>query len=1407
MAQAFSRFQPAGKQGVIPNSKDSLGLKVPKRIAVFVGCVRLMFCCRLVWRCRYYMQHSRKVWSLLLTALVIGTGNIHAAGGLERSFLHPPDSARPWVYWIWMNGNVTSNGITADLEAMQRVGIGGVLMMDVDQGTPPGAVRFGSQQWRDLFKHVCAEAHRLGLQINMNNDPGWCGSGGPWVTPELSMQEVTWSETNIKGPGLLRQLLPEPPSNEGFYRDIAVLAFPTLQGDDVNMRDFSPRFTISGQSGEHNEAGLLGPSASKPLLLPQPAPEKPSWLQVEFAEPFTARQMVLRMDLKAFEVCHGILEASEDGSRFATIREFDAESLTLRAGFAPVTARYFRLLFQRRNPELKQLSITALELSPRFRIEHIEPKAFFVRKHEFPGPNEFPLKGSYPQIPESLSIARGSMVNLSSSMGVDGQLDWQVPPGKWTVVRFGHTSNGKDNHPAPQGGHGLECDKLRKDGVQTVFNGLIKNLLVDNKRYVPNTFVSTHIDSWEVDAQNWTEHFRDEFRWRRGYDLLPLLPVITGRVVSSLDISERFLWDFRQTIADLMLENYAKEWQRLGHANGLRLSIEAYDSEPSDDLSYALGADEPMGEFWMWPPYEMDYSCDEMASAAHVSGKRIVGVEAFTSTSSERWLAHPFTAKPFGDWAFCEGINRLVIHRYTHQPWTNPNRKPGMSMGPFGLHYERTQTWWDYSRPWHEYLARCQFLLRQGLYVADICYVAAEDVPQHWKVPFESKDRLGYDYDVCPARTVIETMSVKNGRVVLPDGMSYRLLVLSDEERMTPELLAKVRELVRGGATVVGRRPIRSPSLVGFPGCDEELNRLADELWGSGGRNAAGEHAFGKGKVVWGQSPRQVLADRGVPKDFEPLDHRASEAFRYIHRTVSGTELYFVANNKLEPVESVCAFRVQGRRPEVWRPETGQIENLAIYDITNGTTRLPLRLEPCGSAFVIFRSAAAAPSARLAVLNRNQQKLVDLRAASGMNNSTSSGSSLAEQLDSAQAEGESSTFTMAVWAKPAVDVPLPEEANFGESAYNVDRNDALFPPPGHEVYGSPEHAGAGLDIGRNGICVIEHAPFYFGPVLVWATPVTNWTHIAVVYRSGRPSLYLNGKPVHEGLQSTFIVHSGVGAKHRRGIFPFQGSLGDFYGAPRALSEKEVTELMGAMPIPKVAPSLPSITVAREPSGSLVARAWENGNYTAETDSGRQAVLTVTNLPKPIELDGPWTLKFPPSQGAPNQVTLDHLLSWSECEDDAIKHFSGTATYEKSFEVPGDLLGTNHEIFLDLGRVSVMAGLELNGKDLGILWKPPFRVNLAGVLKEGENHLRISVVNLWVNRMIGDESLPADSDRNPDGALKSWPEWLKEHQPNPSGRFTFSTWPLWKKDEPLRSSGLLGPVRLLAARVVSLKTEK
>ncbi len=652
-------------------------------------------------------------WVVLTHAAPV-SGRTPPGLALEEGFRQPPDSARPWVYWFWLNGNVTSNGITADLEAMKQAGIGGVLVMDVDQGTPPGPVTCASPEWRRLFQHTCGEAHRLGLQVNLNNDPGWCGSGGPWVTPELSMQKVVWTEIQVRGACRFDAQLPKPEAFQGFYRDIAVLAFPTPEADQVKMADFLPRFSTSGEQAPIDPAVLLDDDPKTRVLLPQPSPGQPAWLQAGFARPFTARQMVLNLDLAEDQVCHGILQSSDDGSVFKTVREFDAEDSVLQLNFPEVTARYFRLLFPIRTPGLEQLAVTDLQFSPRERINQVDAKAMFVRKNAYPGPNEFPGHANYRSVASDLTLDRSRIFDLSDRLEPGGRLVWDAPPGSWTVLRFGHTSNGTDNHPAPQGGHGLECDKLSPNGVAAVFDGFLRKTIHQAGGLAPGTLTSTHIDSWEVGSQNWTENFRAEFRRRRGYDLLRFLPVLTGRVVGSLEISERFLWDFRRTISELLVKNYAGHLHKLARQSGLQLSIEAYDGEPGSDLDYAQQADVPMAEFWILPPYEMDYSCTEMASAAHVYGRQVVGAEAFTATAAERWLAHPWLLKSYGDWAFCEGINRFVIHRYALQPWVTPDRKPGMSMGPFGLHYERTQTWWQQSKSWHEDPARCQYPCSRG---------------------------------------------------------------------------------------------------------------------------------------------------------------------------------------------------------------------------------------------------------------------------------------------------------------------------------------------------------------------------------------------------------------------------------------------------------------------------------------------------------------------------------------------------------------------------------------------------------------------------------------------------------------------------------------------------------------------
>jgi hypothetical protein len=1060
---------------------------------------------------------------------------------LAGDFVNPPDSARPWVYWFWLNGNITKEGVTADLEAMQRVGIGGVLIMEVDQGAPAGPVDFVGDQWRELFMHVLAEAERLGLEVNMNNDAGWNGSGGPWIKPEESMQKVVWSEIELEGPEYFEGALAQPETVAGYYRDIAVRAFPS-------------------------------PGA--------------------------------------------------------------------------------------------------------YRIDNIQVKACY--QVGFPGPPE------QAELPPEELIAGDAIVDLTGKMDEGGRLLWDVPAGKWTVLRFGHTSTGVQNHPAPATGRGLECDKLSKKGIEANFAGMMAKLIDDAGPLAGKTLMATHVDSWENGAQNWTDAMRDEFRKRRGYDPLSYLPVMTGRVIEGLEVSERFLWDLRQTISELVVENYAGHLHDLAERYGMRFSIEAYGG-PCDDVPYAGRADEPMSEFWIGGGALP--TCKEMSSAAHVYGKPIVGAEAFTATDQERWREHPASIKALGDRAFCDGVNRFVFHRYAMQPWLD--RRPGMTMGPWGIHYERTQTWWDLTPAWHEYLARCQHMLRQGRFVADICYLRPEAAPQSY-VPRHPK---GYDFDECSAEAVLTRMTVENGRLVLPDGMSYRLLVLPDTRVMTPPLLRRIEELVRAGAIIVGPPPTRSPSLDGYPQCDEEVRQLAGAVWGDCNGATVTEHRYGEGRAIWGLPPETVLHEMGVQPDFT-----SPAGFHWIHRAAGDGDIYFVASPHEQPVTATCTFRVQGKRPELWRPDSGGIEAAAVFEERGGLTHVSLNLEPSGSVFVVFGEPL-----------RSSDSVVSVKR-----------------------DGKA-LFTASA-ARPEIKVTKA-------------------------VYGVLDDPSRSRDVTDRVQRIVES-----GQTTFETTPVAE----------GWDPAY--------GVVKTLVVNYTVGGEQLEA---------------RGVDFETVT----------LAPPSASSGVAEmhiDEQGRPLLEAWAPGRYQLTTAAGQEHSVDVAALPPPITVAGPWDLRFPSGWGAPEQVKLDTLMSWSDHSDPGVKYFSGIGTYAAVVAVPEAMFGVNRRLYLDLGTVKVMARARLNGTALGILWKPPYRVDVTDLAKPGDNTLEVEVANLWVNRLIGDESLPEDSARNPNGTLKEWPEWLAQGAPSPSGRHTFTTWRLWSKDDPLEESGLLGPVTLRAVELAPVE---
>jgi hypothetical protein len=678
---------------------------------------------------------------------------------------------------------------------------------------------------------------------------------------------------------------------------------------------------------------------------------------------------------------------------------------------------------------------------------------------------------------------------------------------------------------------------------------------------------------------------RQEFQKRRGYDPDPWLLALTGRVVDSVDASERFLWDFRRTIADLVAENHYGVLQNLAHQNRLGLYAEAVGigmPTVADQLQCKGRTDIPMGEFWVGQKGIDDPK--EAASAAHIYGQNIAGAEAFTSMPEfGSWARDPYSLKVQGDLQFCMGINRFIFHRYAHQPWLD--RKPGMSMGPWGTNFERTNTWWEPAVAWMTYLTRCQFLLQRGHFSADVCYFYGEGAPVELALDrLTPKLPLGFDFDACDAEILVNQMTVQNGRLTLPSGMSYRVLVLPDSDRMSLTVLRKIRDLVKAGATVVGPKPVKAPSLAGFPDCDRTVQEIANEVWGNCDGRTVTTHAYGAGRIQWGGS----LADAiGVPPDFSSED----PDLHFIHRQDGGAEIYFVSNQRARETLVECTFRVSGRIPELWHPDTGLREMPAIYANRDGRVTLPIHFDTVGAVFVVFRHPSADPGLLVSV-------------------------------------GEEREILSPVAAAQTGSAPVVEP------------------------------------------------------------------------------------PVAAGVKIAMTV-------------------------------------------------------------------WQSGTYVFTTSKGKTLSAPVSGIPAPLELTGPWVIHFPPNLGAPPDATFEELGSWTDSKIDGVKYFSGTATYTKEFTVPGDWLRPDTRLYLDLGVVRNLAEVSLNGRNLGILWKEPFHLEITSAVKPGVNRLEIKVTNLWPNRLIGDQKLPE------------------------AQRITWASFNPYKADSQLLPSGLLGPVILRVGRQVEI----
>jgi hypothetical protein len=1133
---------------------------------------------------------------ILLLAFIVSVLGLSAASAdpLGEGFRKPPLETRPWCYWYWINTNISKDGVTRDLEAMARVGIGEAIIGNVTEMdkefTPPGNMLLFSERWWEILEHAVREGGRLGVNIGLFNSSGWSQSGGPWVTPGQAMRYVVASETRVTGPAKFAAKLPVPKTP---FQDVAVLAFPVPPVDGDRIAAHKPRVVCTPALAGAER--LVDGNLETGVAFPAAMVWKPASLTVdiEVDKPFTARSISVHPADGEFAVQCELYAADQHG-RFRKIRDFPLDRRGLGGvfrvdmgpitkgpavvSFAPVRSRKFRLVLSGLQ---NQGGIAEIDLCAATRLDHfIEKQLGKMQATHDQRWDAYLWPPSQEPDSSALAIAADTVQNLSDKLSPDGTLHWDVPKGEWIILRSGMTPTGAMNHPTPPEGRGFEVDKMSRDAIAAHFDAMVGKLLKRMPAADRKALRHVITDSYEVGPENWSDGFGERFRENFGYDPKPWLPVLTGRIVGSGVRSDRFLWDLRRLVADRIASEYIGGLRDVCHQHGLRLWMENYGhwGFPAEFLQYGRDTDEISGEFWMRDDWRSGLGSVEpraASSAAHVYGKNIVHSEAFTS-GGRSFCECPASIKALGDCAYCQGINHFVLHVYIHQPWQD--RRPGVT-ADFGTEFNRHNTWFEQAKTAIDYMRRCHFLLQQGHSVAEVAYFIGEDAP---KLTGTRQPELpgGYDYDYINGDALLTRARVENGCLAIPGGPSYRILVLPPQETMRPELLGKIRQFVGQGAALLGPAPRRSPSLQNYPACDDEVRRLAAEVWGDCDGKKSTERTFGKGRVFCGIDLAQALKRLGVaPTLTVPAE------ILWTHRRTEDSDIFFLSNQMPRPRLIDASFRVSGRRPEIWRADSGRVENTAWFAARGDRTCVPVALDPHGSAFVIFRK-----------------------------------------------------------------------------------------------------------------------------------PLSGKT-IVHVQKDGRSLAANNG------------------------------------------------------PCP--------IQIDRAKSGLLTAVVAKPGAYTLACSDGKKFVIDAAALPPPLAVAGPWQLRFPAGSGAPEKLDLQNLMPWQKHADNSVRYYSGTATYEATFNVPANLLGNKRQLTLDLGRVGVIAEVRLNGKDLGTLWKAPYAVKITDAAKPGANTIEIKVTNTWRNRLLGDAKLPA------------------------ARRKTFTTTKPCFAHKDLLPSGLIGPVRIMSAQQYDL----
>jgi len=563
---------------------------------------------------------------------------------------------------------------------------------------------------------------------------------------------------------------------------------------------------------------------------------------------------------------------------------------------------------------------------------------------------------------EAFRVNKSEIINLSSRMDAEGKLSWEAPAGEWVVLRIGYTCTSSHVSTSSNEWQGSVLDYMSKDAFDFYWKDVVDPIFEAAGEHVGTTLKYMETDSWECGGMNWTDLFVEEFMHYRGYDLISYLPIVAGYVVDDMESSNAFLADFRKTLADLVAYNHYARFQEYAHKYGMGIQPESAGPHagPMDGIKNYGFSDIVMSEFWSPSPHRPRpnnrFFLKQASSAAHIYGKKIVGAESFT-TIGPHWndeLWHD--QKSAFDHEICAGLNRMYFHTFTCSP---PEMGlPGQEYFA-GTHVNPQVTWWEQSGAFIDYMHRIQSVVQEGKFVADVLYYYGDHVPNIF--PFKHSDPAGvmpgFDYDVCD-ETIFLQLEVEDGKIVVPGGVEYKVLVLPDHRVLSLAVLEKMEELVQEGATILGHKPEKQISQVGGKEAQISFRELSDRIWGEAS-SEKGERSYGKGKVSWGMSAREYLRSQDVPVDFDVLENDSKIDFDYIHYTLGGRDIYFVTNQTTEIQKIQCTFRVSGKQAELWDALTGNIRTAKAFKQKDGLTTVPLTLEPYGAVMVVFNEKIA----------------------------------------------------------------------------------------------------------------------------------------------------------------------------------------------------------------------------------------------------------------------------------------------------------------------------------------------------------------------------------------------------------------------------------------------------------------